>query len=72
MYGIIFHCSVVAGHHPLVHILCLQQFINFIPSQTETQHQTTLLVGVDFSPLKLLWFHLSARSSLCALGARFI
>ena len=34
MFRINFHCSVVAVSPP-VHILCLQQFINFIPSQTE-------------------------------------
>ena len=40
--------------------------------QRETQHQTTLLVGVDFSLHSNCSGFTSVRGVLCALGARFI
>ena len=56
---------------PPVHILCLQQFINFILAREPNRDiTTTLLVGVDSSPLNCSGF--TSVRSLCALGARFI
>ena len=56
---------------PPVHILCLQQFINFIlarAKQRETSQQHSLLVLTPLPSIALV----SPQCALCALGARFI
>ena len=71
MFGINFHCSVVAVSTPSSHSVSTAIY-QFHPGQRAKQrHHITLLVGVDSSPLNCSGFT-SVRSLYCALGARFI
>ena len=68
MFGINFHCSVVAVSTPSSHSVSTAIY-QFHPgaSQTERDITTTLLVGVDSSPLNCSGF--TSVRSLCARRA---